>query len=151
MFNSGKSVKNTSNEQHERGICLNDKLDNAQLEFLKYIHKKDYTKIPNHWCEYLANIEVTLSKLLQMELIKQPNAIQLLDTNIVKTLKEIAKNNGIKGYTKLKKKEIIELRIQNLSEEYIFRLHKNLTIYVLIPNGKNLVSEYQQKKNLQLS
>ena len=86
-----------------------------------------------------------------MELIKQPNAIQLLDTNIVKTLKEIAKNNGIKGYTKLKKKEIIELRIQNLSEEYIFRLHKNLTIYVLIPNGKNLVSEYQQKKNLQLS
>ena len=40
MFNSGKSVKNTSNEQHERGICLNDKLDNAQLEFLKYIHKR---------------------------------------------------------------------------------------------------------------
>ncbi|MBC2686478.1 hypothetical protein HAU06_20600 [Bacillus toyonensis] len=151
MFNSSKSIKNTSNEQCERVVYSTDKLNNAHLEFLIYIHKKDYTKLPNYWCEYIGDINITLSKLFRMGLIERPNEVQMLDTNTIKTLKNIAKSNGVKGYSKLKKNEIIELLIQNCSKEYIFQLHKNLTIYVLTSHGEKLVNEYQQKKNLQRS
>lgn len=33
MFNSSKSIKNTSNEQRERVAYSNNELDNAQLDF----------------------------------------------------------------------------------------------------------------------
>ena len=79
------------------------KLDDGHLEFLKYINKKDYTKVPNYLCQYIGEIDATISELLQMELLTKPNEIQLLENNTVKTLKELAKRNEIKGYSKFKK------------------------------------------------
>ncbi|HDR4897344.1 TPA: Rho termination factor N-terminal domain-containing protein [Bacillus cereus] len=147
IFHSSKSTRNKSNEHQKIIQYSNNKLDNAHLEFLKYINKKDYTKVPNYWCEYIGKIDATISELLHMKLLTKPNEIQLLETNTVKTLKELAKKNGIKGYSKLKKSEIIETLLQNLSKEDIYQAHKNLTIYVLTPNGEKLVNDYQEQKN----
>ncbi|MED3396732.1 MULTISPECIES: Rho termination factor N-terminal domain-containing protein [Bacillus cereus group] len=128
-----------------------DKLDDARLEFLKYINKKDYTNLPDYWCEHIGDIDATISKFRHMGLLTQPNKIQMLETNTVKTLKEIAKSNGIKGYSKLKKAEVIDTLLQNISKEDIYQMHKDLTIYVLTPEGEKLVNDYKHKKDTERS
>lgn len=126
-----------------------DKLDDARLEFLKYVNKKDYANLPDYWCEHIGDIDATISKFCHMGLLTQPNEIQMLETNTVKTLKEIAKSNGIKGYSKLKKAEVIDTLLQNISKEVIYKMHKDLTIYVLTPDGEKLVNDYKHKKDIE--
>ncbi|BCD00028.1 hypothetical protein BC30048_2930 [Bacillus cereus] len=128
-----------------------DKLDDARLEFLKYVNKKDYTNLPDYWCEYIGDIDAIISKFCHMGLLTQPNEIQMLETNTVKTLKEIAKSKGIKGYSKLKKAEVIDTLLQNISKEDIYQMHKDLTIYILTPNGEKLVNDYKHKKDAERS
>ncbi|OSY02083.1 hypothetical protein BTJ45_01146 [Bacillus mycoides] len=128
-----------------------DKLDDAQLEFLKYVNKKDYTNLPDYWYEHIGDIDTTISKFRHMGLLTQPNEIQMLETNTVKTLKEIAKSKGIKGYSKLTKAEVIDIILQNVSKDDIHQMHKNLTIYLLTPDGEKLVNDYKHKKDIKRS
>ncbi|RAN76591.1 Rho termination factor N-terminal domain-containing protein [Bacillus sp. SRB_331] len=131
-----KDIPNSSN-----------RLDDARLEFLKYVNKKDYTNLPYYWYEHIGDIDATISKFLHMGLLTQPNEYQMLETNTIKTLKEIAKSNGIKGYSKLKKVEVIDTLLQSISKEDIYQMHKDLTIYVLTPDGEKLVNDYKHKKD----
>ncbi|WP_336769849.1 Rho termination factor N-terminal domain-containing protein [Bacillus bombysepticus] len=125
---------------------LSNTLDDARLEFLKYVNKKDYTSLPDYWSEYVGEMDTAISKFLHMGLLTEPNEVQMLETNTVKKLKEIAKSNGVKGYSKLKKAEVIDTLIQSISKEVIYQMHKDLTIYVLTPDGENLVNDYKEKK-----
>ena len=54
-----------------------------------------------------------------MGLLTQPNEYQMLETNTIKTLKEIAKSNGIKGYSKLKRSKLLILFTEHFKRGYL--------------------------------
>ena len=54
-----------------------------------------------------------------MGLLTQPNEYQMLETNTIKTLKEIAKSNGIKGYSKLKRSKLLILFYRAFQRGYL--------------------------------